>query len=108
MADARVRVAAMLENPGDVRERFDVVHERRPAEEAVRRGIRRPRPHLRTHALERVQQRRLLAADIAAAPGHDLESKASVRHAVPRMPSPRDSAIAAASLRNAAGYSART
>ena len=63
---ARVGIAAVRDDPRDVDQRLDVVDQRRPAEEARLRGIRRPGAHFGPPSFDRVEQRRLLAADVAA------------------------------------------
>jgi hypothetical protein len=67
-----VRVGAVAQDPRDARERLDVVHECRGTEQPGDGRVRRASAHLGPAVLERVQQRRLLAADVAALAVHDL------------------------------------
>src|SRR5439155_26900721 len=58
---------------GHARQRLDVVHGGRPSPQPARRGERWLRARLCLLALERVQERRLLAADVAAAGAVDVD-----------------------------------
>ena len=72
-ADLVEPVGAELEDRRHGRDRADVVDLGRRHVEALHRRERRPRPRLAAPALERVEQRRLLAADVgagAAVDGH--------------------------------------
>ncbi len=73
--DRREPVGAAFENRHEIGERLDVVDDRRHAVEPLDRRKRRLQPRLAALALERVEQRRLLAADIraGAAMNGDLE-----------------------------------
>jgi len=77
-AQALKLLAAVLDNPGNIRQRFDVVNQSRQAEQAVLGGEWRARPHLRALALDGVQKRRFLTAHIAAAPDVDLDVEGKV------------------------------
>src|SRR6185312_6089800 len=57
---------ALLEDLADPQERLHVVLERRPAEESHLRDVRRPQPRHAALALDRLDHRRLLAADVRA------------------------------------------
>ena len=59
-------VGALLDDQRDVAERLDVVDQRRPLVEALVRGERGLQARVAALALERVEQRRLLAADVGA------------------------------------------
>ena len=65
-ADLRELGGAQLEDDRHGRDRADVVDLRRRVVEPLDRRERRPRPRLAAPALERVEQRRLLAADVRA------------------------------------------
>src|SRR3954471_19526888 len=77
-------VRAALNDQRHVRERLDVVDQRRPLVEALDRRERRLQARVAALALERVEQRRLLAADVRArAAVHDpLERVARAEDAV--------------------------
>ena len=72
-AERSVALGAAHQDLGNGGEREDVVDHRRLAEEAVVRGQRRLGPHLTTLALEALEQRRLLAADIGAGADAQLD-----------------------------------
>ena len=59
----------------DSGERLDVLHERGPALEADGEGQRRLRPRPGLATLERLEERRLLARDVAVVPAADLDSQ---------------------------------
>ena len=59
-----------------MRERLDVVDERRPAEVADLRRKRRAQPRHRAPSLHRLEHRRLLARDVGAGADHELERAA--------------------------------
>ena len=59
-------VGALLDDQRRVRERLDVVDQRRALVEALVRRERRLQPRVAALALEAVEQRRLLAADVGA------------------------------------------
>ena len=63
----------VLDDDRDVRERLDVVDDRRLAPEPLLRRIRRPDPGLAALALDRMDQRGLLPADEGAGAHADLE-----------------------------------
>ena len=65
-ADLRVLRAAHLEHDRDVHQRLDVVDQRRALVEALDRRERRLQARVAALALQRVQQRGLLAADVGA------------------------------------------
>ena len=65
-ADLRVLLAAHLHDVRDGHQRLDVVDERRALEEALVGGERRLQARVAALALERVEQRGLLAADVGA------------------------------------------
>ena len=58
--------APIVEHDRERRDRADVVHLRRRVVEPLHRRERRPRARLAAAALERIEQRRLLAADVRA------------------------------------------
>ena len=69
-------VGAVLDDVRDVRERLDVVDQRRALVEALVGGERRLQPRVAALALERVEQRGLLAADVGAgAAVHDQAAR---------------------------------
>ena len=72
-AERGVGLGAAHQDLGDGGEREDVVDHGRLAEEAVVRGQRRLGPHLTALALEALEQRRLLAADIGAGADAQLD-----------------------------------
>ena len=65
--------APRVEDDRDRGERLDVVHQRRPAVEAVAAGERRLVARLAAVALHALQQRGLLAEDVAAGRGEDVD-----------------------------------
>ena len=65
------------------RERLDVVDQRRPLVQALDRRERRLQARVAALALERVEQARLLAADVGA--GAAVEDQRRARGRVPRM-----------------------
>ena len=81
--DLRELLRADLHDRGHRRDRADVVDLRRRVVEALHRRERRPRARLAALALERVEQRRLLAADVraGAAVHGDLDVAEQVRGA---------------------------
>ena len=68
-AQVREGLPAILDNPRDVGDRLDVVHDRRAVEQADGRRERRLIPRLAGLALERLDERHLLAADVRARAG---------------------------------------
>ena len=72
-------LGAVQHDAGHRGDRLDVVHDGRARVEAVRGRERRAQPRLAAVALERVEQRRLLAADVRAGAGvdHDVEVEAA-------------------------------
>ena len=95
-ADRREGVGAALDDPGHVDERLDVVHDGRAAEQAPLDGVGRSRPDLAAPALERGEERRLLAAHVAAEAADRTSNaeSASRGSAGPRSPAARASATA--------------
>ena len=88
----------------DVDQRLDVVDAGRLAEHASLHGERRLVPRLAALALDRVEQRRLLAADVGAGapPKLDVEGEPLAHHVVAEEPvatSLRDGVIAGARSR---------
>ncbi len=81
-ADAVEPVAAVADDRRDVGVRLDVVDERRPVPQAGHRRIRRPRRRCSASALDRGDERRLLAAHEGpgAEPHIDLEGELRVQH----------------------------
>ena len=69
--DLRVLLRPELEHLRHVRDRLDVVDQRRRRVEALDRGERRLRSRLPALAFERLEQRRLLAADVRAGAAMD-------------------------------------
>ena len=65
-SEALEPIGAGGDDVGDVRKRLDVVDQGRPAVEALDRGEGRLQPRVAALSLERVEQRRLLAADVGA------------------------------------------
>src|SRR5690606_14365517 len=65
-AEVFVELRALVENDRHGRERNDVVDDRRLAEEALDRGQRRTVAHHAALALEALEERRFLAADVGA------------------------------------------
>ncbi len=63
----------------DVEERLDIVHDRRLPEKADLDGERRLRARLASVALERLEERRLLTADIGACADAELDVETSPR-----------------------------
>src|SRR5690606_17230492 len=74
-----IKVRALLEYRRYGREADDIVDDRRPSHKALQRGKRRLCPDNAALAFERVQQRRLLAADIGASADADLHIKRFAR-----------------------------
>ena len=72
-AEARVPRAAARDDRRHARQRLDVVHHGRPAVEPALGRIGRPQPHLAAPALDRVEQRGLLAAHVAAVTRHHAQ-----------------------------------
>src|SRR3954463_9744597 len=72
-AELGVLLAADLDDGRHGRERLDVVDERRPLVQALVGGERRLEARVPALALERVEQRRLLAADVRAGAAVDPE-----------------------------------
>ena len=66
-------LGAVVDDVGDVGEGLDVVDQRRAAVEALDRGERGLQARVAALALERVEQRRLLAADVGAGAAVDDE-----------------------------------
>ena len=64
---------------GDVGKGLDVVDQGRPAVEALDRGEGRLQPRVAALALERVEQRRLLAADVGAGAAVDDQLEVAAR-----------------------------
>ncbi len=77
-AEALEPVGALGDDPRHVGERLDVVDQRRPAVEALDRREGRLQPRVAALALERVQQRRLLAADVGAGAAVDDQLEVAV------------------------------
>src|SRR5204862_7392677 len=63
---ARVGLRAVRENPGNGREGHDVVDDRRLPEQTLDGRERRPHPHFPAPALETLEHRGLLSADLGA------------------------------------------
>ena len=74
-----IGLGAVLQDPRHGREGHDVVDERRLAEEALERRDRRLGPHDAALALQALQQRGLLAADIGAGAEPDLQVEGLAR-----------------------------
>ena len=70
--------APVGDDPRHVGERLDVVDQRRPAVEALDRRERRLQARVAALALERVEQRRLLAADVGAGAAVDDQLEVAV------------------------------
>src|SRR6185436_6922536 len=79
LAEREERVAAVPDDPRHLRERLGVVDGRRLAIEAVARRKRRLEARLALLALERVEQRGLLAADVGAVARVRIELEAEIR-----------------------------
>src|SRR6185312_6284629 len=77
-AELGVARAAHLDDRRDGREGLDVVDERRPLVQALVGGERRLEARVAALALERVEQRRLLAADVGAGAAVDPEREGVV------------------------------
>jgi hypothetical protein len=56
----------MQDNPGDIRQRLNIVNKSRLAVKATLRGIWRSRSHVGSATLDRIKQRGFFATDIAA------------------------------------------
>src|SRR5437667_233982 len=76
---ARVGLRAVRENPGNGREGYDVVDDRRLPEQTLDGRERRPHPHFPAPALETLEHRGLFAADVGARAEADLELEALTR-----------------------------
>ena len=103
-------VGALLDDQRDVAERLDVVDQRRALVEALVRGERRLEARVAALALERVEQRRLLAADVGALPAVDPELEREIRArgcARPRSPSAFASSSAFSRICACSSYSPR-
>ncbi len=77
-AEALEPVGALGDDPRHVGEGLDVVDQRRPAVEALHRRERRLQARVAALALERVEQRRLLAADVGAGAAVDDQLEVAV------------------------------
>ena len=90
-------------------ERLDVVHDGRLAEQADLDRERRLVARLAALALDRLEERRLLAADVGAgaAPELDVEGEAGAEDVGAEQPASRAAAIALAIRASASGYSPR-
>ena len=86
--DLRVRRGAHAQDQRDVDQRLDVVHRRGLAEQAVLHGERRLVARLGPAALDRLEQRRLLADDVRAGadPELDVEGPAGAHDVVAEQP----------------------
>ena len=109
-AEVAVERAALLKNDRHARERHDVVDDRRLAEQALDRRQRRPRPDLAALALEALEHRGFLAADVRAGaePDFEVEPFAAAADVLAEIAAAAyAAAIAASSARCACGYSKR-
>ncbi len=91
-AERGVGIAAVADDPGDVDQRLHVVDECGATEQAPTPRIRRSDAHLRAPAFDRVQQGRLLPAQVAAFAADDLHVEGETprpRTSGPRTPSCR-------------------
>src|SRR5262249_34656519 len=80
LAERGEGIATVLDDPRQVRHRFDVVDDRRLAVEADRsREVRRLDPREAATTLEALEQRRLLAPDVGARAGVDDEVDRELR-----------------------------
>ena len=86
-AEALEPVGAVVDDVGEVGERLDVVDQRRAAVEALDGRKRRLQPRVAALALERVEERRLLAADVRAGAAMDdeLDLRAGVEDVGPQV-----------------------
>ena len=110
-ADAGEPVGAVVDDGRDVGEGLDVVDHRRLAPQAALGGIRRADARLAALAFDRVDQRRLLAADERPGAQADLqvEIEARAEDVLAQQAPLRGTASMAFSIRSMAiGYSART
>ena len=109
-ADPGERLAAVEHDARDVGQRLDVVDDRRLAEQPDLDRERRLVARLAALALDRLEERRLLAADVGAgaAPELDVEVEARARRCRRRGgPPTRAASMACATLASASGYSPR-
>ena len=89
LAERGERIAAVLDDPGQVRHRLDVVDDRRLAVEADGGGKERGLdPGKAALSLEALEQRRLLAADVGAGAGmdHEVEGEPEPKMSAPSAP----------------------
>ena len=110
-ADGGEPVAAVADDRRDVGERLDVVDQRRAGpRDPTPAGIRRARERRAAPALDRGDQRRLLAADEGAGAEADVDLErelACPRSWLPRKPARRPARMAVRSRLTASGYSPR-
>ena len=97
-ADRRVGRATVEDDDGDVRERLDVVDERRLAEQPDLHRERRLVARLAAATLDGLEDRRLLAADVCACAAPDLDvepcaTSGGCRHRAGRVPGIRDGVL---------------
>ena len=109
-ARLRVRRPGVGHDVEDVEERLDVVHDRRLAEEPDLDRERRLVARLAAIALDRLEERRLLAAHVRAGADAqlDVEREARAHHVVAEQAVRARTSNAFSSRACATGYSART
>ena len=108
-AHACVSRAALIDDHGNIDQRFHVVDDRRLAEEAGLRGKRRLVARLAAIAFNRIEERGLFTADVSAraAAEFDIKIQAAAQNVLPQKTFPSRGFNGVAMRCAASGYSPR-